>query len=330
MMSVQAIAEGVLAGNRRALARAVTLVESGRSADAVTVGEIMRRIRAAAPAREVVKPRIAISGPPGTGKSCFIEALGMHLIRSGMSVAVLAVDPSSRISGGSLLGDKTRMTELSCEPRAYVRPSPSRGCMGGVTAQTGDAIELFEAANFDVTLVETVGVGQSEIAARDLTDVFVLLVPPLGGDDLQGAKKGIVEVADAIYVTKADEGPQRDLARAAANAYRRSVLLSATDCHNPRPVGCVSAATGWGIDEAWTTLRGIFDRRLEGGEVAAMRNEQRMRQFHTYFEHTLVQRAKTLLGDGQLVHLEDTVIARGMTPREAGEFAVNKLFKASA
>ena len=234
--------DDVLAGKRYALAKAITLVESNRQGDALEIANVLRELRSRREASglkatelELSSMRIAISGSPGAGKSCFIEALGCLLTgHYKLRVGVIAVDPSSTVSGGSILGDKTRMEKLSTCEAAFVRPSPSRGHLGGVTARCWESMEILEAASFDVVLVETVGVGQSEVAARDMTDLFVLLVPPASGDELQGIKKGIVEVSDMVIVTKNDgSNDKKLLAQQTKAAYTRAVMFQ-RNYHNFR------------------------------------------------------------------------------------------------
>jgi len=195
-----ALAQRILAGERRALARAITLVESGRSDHRARALALLERLRGAG--RQAL--RVGLSGTPGVGKSTFIEAFGMMLTAQGLRVAVLAVDPSSARSGGSILGDKTRMERLSRDPHAFIRPSPSQTHLGGVARRTREAVALCEAAGFDLVLIETVGVGQSETVVAEMADLFVLLMAPAGGDELQGVKRGIMEIADMILVNKAD------------------------------------------------------------------------------------------------------------------------------
>lgn len=243
--------KALLAGDRRALARAITLVESTRDDH-----------RAAAEALiEAVLPyagksiRLGISGVPGVGKSTFIEAFGLYLIAAGRRVAVLAVDPSSRRTGGSILGDKTRMTELSRHEAAFIRPSPTGGTLGGVARRTRESILLCEAAGYDLILVETVGVGQSETAVADMVDLFCLLLLPSAGDELQGLKKGIVELAELILVNKAD-GATRAAALQAVADYRAALRLlrPLTPLWQPE-VLAVSAATGDALDQVWDAIR---------------------------------------------------------------------------
>ena len=199
-MDVSEIAEKVAAGDRRALARAITLVESARADHRRQALDLADRLRGTG--RQAL--RIGLSGTPGVGKSTFIESFGLMLVGQGLRVAVLAVDPSSARSGGSILGDKTRMERLSREPLAFIRPSPSQTHLGGVARRTREAVALCEAAGFDVVLIETVGVGQSETVVAELSDLFILLLAPAGGDELQGVKRGIMEMADIILVNKAD------------------------------------------------------------------------------------------------------------------------------
>ncbi|HKY65292.1 MAG TPA: methylmalonyl Co-A mutase-associated GTPase MeaB, partial [Acidimicrobiales bacterium] len=244
------LARGLTTGDRRALARSITLVESAR-AD--------RRAEAAALLDAVLPEtgravRVGISGTPGAGKSTFIDELGSHLTAAGHRVAVLAVDPSSSRSGGSIMGDKTRMERLARDPAAFIRPSPSGGTLGGVARRTREAAFLCEAAGFDVVLVETVGVGQSETVVADMVDCFVLLAAPGGGDELQGIKRGIMELADVIVVNKAD-GDLLPAARRAVADHRHAVhLLRPKHPGWTVPVLAVSALHGTGIDEVWTEV----------------------------------------------------------------------------
>src|SRR5438477_7268642 len=244
------LAADVRAGNRRALAKAITLVESTRA----------DHQRAAQRLLEVLLPetgratRVGISGVPGVGKSTFIEAFGLFLIGRGKRVAVLAVDPSSARSGGSILGDKTRMPRLSAAPEAFIRPSPSTGSLGGVTRRTREALLVCEAAGYDAVLVETVGVGQSEFAVASMVDFFLVLMLAGAGDELQGIKKGILELADALAINKADGENVRPAEQAAAQ-YRSALRLfsHATQLWDP-PVVTVSALEGRGMDQVWSII----------------------------------------------------------------------------
>ena len=333
--------EAILAKDHWALGKAITLVESTRPDDARRIGDLLRDLKATRKAKMPTtmesipgtgsarpKPlkRIAISGSPGAGKSCFIEALGMYLCKDlNLTVGVIAVDPSSTMTKGSILGDKTRMTELSQHPNAFVRPSPSRGHLGGVQARCWEVMELLEAANFDVILVETVGVGQSEIAVKDMSDVFVLLVPPAAGDELQGVKKGIVEVADCVLVTKMD-GDREKLALETRMAYLHAACYTNSGAKENKPVQCISSSTKVGIDSAWETITGIWDKRQEDGTLDANRKDQSLKHFHAYFELELKRRAEEKLA-ASVIRLEDKVVAGALSPREAAELAMSEVMK---
>jgi LAO/AO transport system kinase len=267
---IEAIAGAVRAGDRRALGRAITLVESQRDADRPHAEALLEALL---PYRSDAI-RIGISGVPGVGKSTFIERFGRHVIDAGHRVAVLAVDPSSSVSGGSILGDKTRMEELGRNANAFIRPSPTGGTLGGVARRTREAIALCEAAGYDVVIVETVGVGQSETAVKDMTDIFMLLLSPAGGDELQGMKRGIVELADLILVNKAD-GVLKAAAMDTVANYRNAVhLLRPASPHWTVPVDACSALDGTGIDAAWQCVEAYRKALGDSGEIAARRAAQ--------------------------------------------------------
>jgi LAO/AO transport system kinase len=257
------MAKRVAAGERRALARAITLVESGRAdhrAQAMTLLADLAPL-----GRQAL--RIGLSGTPGVGKSTFSEAFGCRLTAQGLKVAVLAVDPSSARSGGSILGDKTRMERLSRDPNAFIRPSPSQTALGGVARRTREAVALAEAAGFDVVLVETVGVGQSETLVASMTDLFVLLMAPAGGDELQGVKRGIMEKADLILVNKADGGLKAEATRTAAD-YAGALRLMRRREQDPEGIPAamlVSALEETGLDEAWAAMQALADWRRTAG-----------------------------------------------------------------
>lgn len=273
MTEDSSLAADIRAGRRRALARAITLAESTRADHRATAEALMADLLAYA-GKSV---RVGISGIPGAGKSTFIEAFGGHLIERGHKVAVLAVDPSSPRSGGSLLGDKTRMETLSRDERAFIRPTPTGGSLGGVARRTRDAILLCEAAGFDVILVETVGVGQSEFAVADMVDMFLLLLVPGGGDELQGLKKGIVEIADAVVVNKAD-GDLTAAADRAVRDYRSALhlLRGASDAWTVPVLRC-SALTGEGIAEVGRTVEAFAETMKKVGDFEAKRSDQSLR-----------------------------------------------------
>ncbi len=270
--------DGVIAGDRALLARAITLVESESPHDAPLAREVIEGCLAHS-GRSV---RVGITGVPGVGKSTFIEALGNHLIdMRNEHIAVLSVDPSSQISGGSILGDKTRMERLGADDRAFIRPSPARGHLGGVGRHTREAILLCEAAGFGTILVETVGVGQSETAVRGMTDFFLLLLLAGAGDELQGIKRGILEMVDLVAINKAD-GDNRDRADRARNEYANALHLfpPSEDGWFPKVVTC-SGLTGQGVGEIWdvvlehkttTQASGHFSKRREHQGVEWLRN----------------------------------------------------------
>ncbi len=277
-----ALVEGVLHGDaiarRRAVARTITLLESTRPADRERADALLNALMPFTGGAL----RIGISGVPGVGKSTFIEALGLHLIERGHRVAVLAVDPSSSVSGGSILGDKTRMERLSMHERAYIRPSPASGTLGGVAERTREAILVCEAAGHDIVIVETVGVGQSETAVAGMTDLFVLLQLPNAGDELQAIKKGVMEIADLVVVNKADADPA---AATRAEAHITSALRlfgqhgrpehAARDAAiwHPR-VMQASALTGAGLDAFWLHVEAFRATQQASGEFARRRRQQ--------------------------------------------------------
>lgn len=271
----EGLAGALAAGDRRSLARAITLVESTRAADRA---EAERLLASVLPATGKAI-RLGISGAPGAGKSTFIEAFGTFLTAHGHRVAVLAVDPSSQRSGGSILGDKTRMEKLARDPMAFIRPSPSGTTLGGVARRTREALLLVEAAGFDIVLVETVGVGQSETAVADMVDLFVLLLSPGGGDDLQGIKRGVMELADLVVVTKAD-GDLLPAANRAASDYQAALHLMRPKYPGIAPeVRKVSSLSGTGIAEVWAAIRALEAKLAQGGHLAQLRREQARRWF---------------------------------------------------
>jgi len=262
-------AQAVASGDRAALARAITLMESRRADHREKASALLQELMP----RTGRAVRIGITGVPGVGKSTTIDSLGSMLTEKGHKVAVLAVDPSSTRTGGAILGDKTRMARLSSDPNAFIRPSPSSGTLGGVAAKTRETMLLCEAAGFDVILVETVGVGQSETAVADLTDCFLVLMLPGAGDELQGIKKGILELADLIAVNKADDAGVK--AKAAAAEYKAALhILSRASPNWTPPVLTISGLTGQGLDELWTKVLDHRSRLEASGELAAKRREQ--------------------------------------------------------
>ena len=301
---------GIRGADRRAIARAITLVESSRSDHWPAAAELLQRL-ARAPGQAL---RIGLSGAPGVGKSTFIESFGMSLVAGGHRVAVLAVDPSSAVSGGSILGDKTRMERLARDPRAFIRPTPSGAVPGGVGRRTPEAIRIVEAAGFDVVIVETVGVGQSEAAVAGMTDVFVLLLAPGAGDELQGIKRGIVELAHLVLVNKAD-GDFAGAAHRTTAEYRNALrMLAASDTGWNTEVHPCSALTGSGIPEAW----GCIERYRDWYETTGARSRRRSEQARGWLWSEIADRIRATIESRadlkQLVESLEGDVAAGRVP----------------
>ncbi len=282
-IEVERLAEAVRAGERTVLSRAITLIESKR-ADHRGAAAALTQTLLSATGKAV---RVGITGSPGVGKSTLIDALGSMLTGQGHKVAVLAVDPSSRRTGGSILADKTRMARLANDANAFIRPSPSSGTLGGVAAKTRETMLLCEAAGYDVVLVETVGVGQSEIAVSDMTDFFLVLVLPGAGDELQALKKGVIELADMIAINKAD-GDNLARAKAAAAEYKAAlhILTPASSNWSPPVITC-SALKGDGISDLWSNILDHRERLTASGELAKRRGEQQVKWMWTMLEERL-------------------------------------------
>ena len=282
--ALEDLIEGVRAADRAMLGRAITLIESSRPDH----GDLAQQLLTALLPHTGAAHRVGITGVPGVGKSTFIEALGTNLTEAGRRVAVLAVDPTSSRTGGSILGDKTRMAHLANDPRAFVRPSPTSGELGGVNRMTRETMLLCEAAGYDVVLVETVGVGQSETVVADMVDFFLVLMLPGAGDELQGIKKGIIELADMIAVNKAD-GANEQRARQAAAEYQMAMhmMVPASPNWTPPVVTC-SGLTGEGLETLWDQV--LLQRRLlsESGELDERREEQRVRWMWSMLDDHLV------------------------------------------
>jgi LAO/AO transport system kinase len=264
------LCEAIRGGDRRALARTITLLESSRD-DLAAEGQAI--LDALVPATGGAT-RVGITGPPGVGKSSFIEALGLYLIEQGRRVAVLAIDPSSPVTGGSILGDKTRMEQLARSPQAYIRPSPSGGTLGGVAQRTREVMLVCEAAGYDVVIVETVGIGQSEVAVAGMVDFFLVLLQPGSGDELQGIKKGVLELADGLVVHKADGELAREAERSRSQfAGALSLLRPLSPSWSPR-VLAASSHTGTGIPAVWEMVQAQRAALEASGEASQRRREQ--------------------------------------------------------
>ncbi|MGJ5619378.1 methylmalonyl Co-A mutase-associated GTPase MeaB [Sulfitobacter sp. MF3-043] len=321
-MDMDDLAERVVAGERRALAQAITLVESGRADHR----ESAARLLAALP-QDSQALRIGLSGTPGVGKSTFIESFGMMLTGQGKRVAVLAVDPSSSRSGGSILGDKTRMDLLSRDPNAFIRPSPSQTHLGGVARRTREAVRLCEAAGYDVVLIETVGVGQSETVVAEMSDVFLLLLAPAGGDELQGVKRGIMEMADVIVVNKADGDLKAAASRTCADYAGALRLLRKRE---QDPAGfpkamMVSALQEQGLDETWEALLELVNWRRENGYWDQTRATQARYWFLEDVKQRLLAQLETTQARKALRDLSDQVAEGTVDPAVAAQTFVEKL-----
>jgi LAO/AO transport system kinase len=305
---------GIRAGERAVLARAITLIESKRADHQRTARALVQSLLPLTGRAT----RVGITGAPGVGKSTTIDALGTYLTGQGKRVAVLAVDPSSARTGGSILADKTRMARLAADEHAFIRPSPSAGTLGGVAAKTRETMLACEAAGFDVILVETVGIGQSETAVADMTDFFLALMLPGAGDELQGLKKGLVELADMIAVNKAD-GDNLPRAKAAAAEYRAALhILTPRSPNWAPPVVTYSALTGDGIAELWTQVLAHRDKLAATGEQSARRREQQVKWMWTMLDEVWRARiaADTKL-KAKLPQIEAAVAAGALTPARA-------------
>jgi LAO/AO transport system kinase len=307
-------AKAIRAGDRVALARAITLVESAKPEDQACAQALLDRLLP----HTGKSIRVGISGVPGAGKSTLIDQLGLNLVSQGHKVAVLAVDPTSSRSGGSILGDKTRMGRLAADTRAFIRPSPSGESLGGVTKSTRETIALAEAAGHDVVLVETVGVGQSETAVAHMVDVFVVVAIPGAGDELQGIKRGLLELADIVAVNKAD-GDQVERANRAATEYRTALHILAAGHPNWEPVVLtLSARDNAGLDELWATIKERHAALAASGALNERRSDQAASWMREIFEQRLLAAFKG--GRRAARHfqeLEDKVRSGRMTPAAA-------------
>ncbi|XP_043828911.1 methylmalonic aciduria type A protein, mitochondrial isoform X1 [Dromiciops gliroides] len=324
---------GLIKGQRASLAESITLIESTHSRKRELAQVLLQMVLNYHREQEQLnkgKPlafRVGLSGPPGAGKSTFIEYLGKMLTGNGHKVSVLAVDPSSSTSGGSLLGDKTRMIELSKDMNAYIRPSPTRGTLGGVTRTTNEAILLCEGGGYDIILIETVGVGQSEFAVADMVDMFVLLLPPAGGDELQGIKRGIIEMADLVAVTKADGDlvvPARRIQAEYVSALK--LLRKRSKVWKPKVVR-ISAKTGEGITEMWDRMKEFQELMLASHELIARRQKQQKVWMWNLIQESVLERFRNCSAvKDQIPLLEEKVASGGLSPGLAADILL-KAFK---
>lgn len=323
-LDAQYYVDGTLAGDRAALARAVTLIESSAPAHFDKAQEVLQKLLPESGG----SVRIAVTGSPGSGKSSFIETLGLKLCRAGRKVAALAIDPSSPRSKGSILGDKTRMEELARHENAFIRPSPSGGVLGGVARKTRESIIACEAAGYEVVFIETVGAGQSEIAVRSMSDYFALLLLPGGGDELQGIKKGAVEIADALIVNKAD-GNAMARAKATQAAYKDAVsyIVPATDGWETK-VFAASAITGLGIDEIWRDIETFAEITKSSGLFYERRREQALEWMRNSLEDELKRRFYRAQGMAQRIdEMENAVLNETITPTMAVKKLLDTFFQ---
>jgi len=323
LLSAREYIDGVLSGDRVLLARAITLIESNAPAHQEVAQEVLTSLLP----RRCESIRVGITGVPGAGKSTFIEVLGKGLTARGHQVAVTAVDPSSSLTGGSILGDKTRMEKLAADPNAFIRPSPTGGTLGGVARKTRETVMLFEAAGFDVILIETVGVGQSEIQVRSMADFFLLVLLAGAGDELQGIKKGVVEIADAILVNKAD-GRGLAEARRARSEFERVLhyLRPATEGWTTGAFNC-SSTTGEGVMEMWAVVEkfaeltkgsGVYDRRRAEQEMAWVRSLVREGLEDLFHSHPGISEQMAIL---------EQQVARGELPATSAARKLLDLFR---
>lgn len=324
-IDIAQLERGIVKGDRRALSRAITLVESTRADHREAATQLLEALKTNDTGPKAL--RIGLSGTPGVGKSTFIESFGRMLTGQGLRVAVLAVDPSSARSGGSILGDKTRMDLLSRDPNAFIRPSPSQAHLGGVGRRSREAVALCEAAGFDVVLIETVGVGQSETVVAEMADLFVLLLAPAGGDELQGVKRGIMEIADIILVNKAD-GDLKSAARRTCSDYSGALRLLRKRPQDPKgfpKAMMVSALEEEGLSKAWDEMQSLNDWRREQDHWDQRRAEQARYWFEQEVRQALLAQLETGAARTVMRDLGDKVAAGRMTPAIAARKLLDQI-----
>lgn len=319
---VERLAKELLTGKRRALAQAITLIESSRQSDRMSAATLLEKVIS----NSGDAMRIGISGAPGAGKSTYIEALGNHLVDLGFRPAVLTVDPSSVVNGGSILGDKTRMETLAKRDQAFIRPSPSGGTLGGVTRRTRESMLLCEAAGHDVIIVETVGVGQSEISVCEMTDMFILLLHPASGDELQGIKRGVMELADMVLVNKAD-GELKRLASQSAHEFSRALrFLHSRDDGWKVPVITCSALTSEGVDQSWNTVERYLQLQTSSGARDSRREKQASNWLWSELTESLLDRLRNDPEiESELKRVEAEVAQQNLSASVAAEELIKRV-----
>lgn len=326
-MDTERTAQMIMDGNRRALARAITLIESNRADHRAQATALLEALRPSDNQASKQAIRIGLSGTPGVGKSTFIESFGLMLTAQGLRVAVLAVDPSSTRTGGSILGDKTRMEQLSRDKNAFIRPSPSQTHLGGVARRTREVVALCEAAGYDIVLIETVGVGQSETVVAEMSDLFILLLAPAGGDELQGVKRGIMEMADLILVNKADGDLLSPAMRTCAD-YAGALRLLRKRPQDPTgfpKAMTVSALTQDGLTTAWDEMQALTAWRQEHGHWQSRRSEQAQYWFEQEVRYALLAQLETKLARAAMHDLGAQVASGKLPPATAAKHLLNQL-----
>ena len=320
-INIEGLIEGIRKGNRKFLAQAITLIESEKDEHKVQSQKLLKKLFT----NNITSVRIGITGIPGAGKSTLIETLGTNLTKSGFKVAVLTVDPSSSITGGSILGDKTRMVELSRNPNAFIRPSPTSGTLGGVKKSTRESILICEAGGYDVILVETVGIGQSEISISEMVDFCLLLLISGAGDELQGIKKGVLELADIIAINKAD-GDSLESSKRTALEYKNALRILQSSADKETPVMTISGLKNIGIDDLWKEIsKKLHDLKLDG-TLEKNRLHQQKKWMWEMVEETIIREIETKPNIMKLKsEMEESITNGKTTPVIAAENILRKI-----